>query len=158
MNRAWIPAGALASVSVAGLIALGPLTDSLGTKVTFSPEVPSAQTTTKAPAAVPVSLSVQRAVGDTQTAAVLERGGEAAAESATNGSDGYVGYRKAVTTTQTTTKSNAPAKPKKTKKVVKRQNSIGTAGETNPDNGLAGGENGPTSLGEQAPTPSSDGG
>ena len=29
MNRAWIPAGALASVSVAGLIALGPLTDSL---------------------------------------------------------------------------------------------------------------------------------
>ena len=31
MNRAWIPAGALASVSVAGLIALGPLTDSLGT-------------------------------------------------------------------------------------------------------------------------------
>ena len=33
MNRAWIPAGALASVSVAGLIALGPLTDSLGTTV-----------------------------------------------------------------------------------------------------------------------------
>ena len=31
MNRAWIPAGALASVSVAGLIALGPLTDSLHT-------------------------------------------------------------------------------------------------------------------------------
>ena len=29
MNRAWIPAGALAGVSVAGLIALGPLTDSL---------------------------------------------------------------------------------------------------------------------------------
>ena len=29
MNRAWIPAGALAGVSVAGLIALGPLTNSL---------------------------------------------------------------------------------------------------------------------------------
>ena len=39
MNRAWIPAGALASVSVAGLIALGPLTDSLGTTVSFSPTV-----------------------------------------------------------------------------------------------------------------------
>ena len=40
MNRAWIPAGALASVSVAGLIALGSLTDSLGTPVTFSASVP----------------------------------------------------------------------------------------------------------------------
>ena len=29
MNRAWIPAGALAGVSVAGLLALGPLTDSM---------------------------------------------------------------------------------------------------------------------------------
>ena len=36
MNRAWIPAGALAGVSVAGLIALGQLTDSLGSQVTSS--------------------------------------------------------------------------------------------------------------------------
>ena len=35
MNRAWIPAGALAGMSVAGLIALGPLTDPLSTPVPF---------------------------------------------------------------------------------------------------------------------------
>ena len=40
MNRAWIPAGALAGVSVAGLIALGPLTDSMGTPVPFPTTVP----------------------------------------------------------------------------------------------------------------------
>ena len=36
MNRAWIPAGALAGVSVAGLLALGPVTDSLSTPVEFA--------------------------------------------------------------------------------------------------------------------------
>ena len=40
MNRAWIPAGALAGVSVAGLLALGPLTDSIGTQVAFPDPVP----------------------------------------------------------------------------------------------------------------------
>ena len=39
MNRAWIPAGALAGVSVAGLIALGQLTDSLDSKVDFPSNV-----------------------------------------------------------------------------------------------------------------------
>ena len=40
MNRAWIPAGALAGVSVAGLIAMGPLlTDSLGTDLPFPTSV-----------------------------------------------------------------------------------------------------------------------
>ena len=58
MNRAWIPAGALASVSVAGLIALGPLTDSLGT----TPFIPrSVQVNTSASTvreSVPVSVNV----------------------------------------------------------------------------------------------------
>ncbi len=40
MNRAWIPAGALAGMSVAGLLALGPVTDSLSTPVEFATSVP----------------------------------------------------------------------------------------------------------------------
>jgi hypothetical protein len=156
MNRAWIPAGALAGVSVAGLIALGPLTDSLGTKVSFSPSVAGvSQTHSNAGTkVVPVSLSVKEAVGDVRTAALnSSRGGESAV-TATSGDDGLVGYRNSkVTAKPTTTRPVTPpkAKPKKT---PKRQALIGTSGEQNGDTGLAGSDSGGnSSTGEVGSTP-----
>lgn len=96
MNRAWIPAGALAGVSVAGLIALGQLTDSLGAPVTFDSSVAlppvNVQHTSK-----PVSVKIDRgAVGSTSTSAALniDRGGPAsAANPILSGDSGSVGYR-----------------------------------------------------------------
>ena len=79
MNRAWIPAGALAGVSVAGLIALGPLTDSLGTPVTFRPSVAVTTPTRRAPA--PARERRRRHAGHRRTTAALVRGGRAAATS-----------------------------------------------------------------------------
>jgi hypothetical protein len=150
MNRAWIPAGALAGVSVAGLIALGPLIDSLGTNVSFPTSVPVTQLGGTSKTAVPVSVNYKQ-VGKTQTAALSTRGGEAAAEAATDSTEGLVGYRRrVVVATKTPAKTATTTKPKKT---VKRQASIGTAGESNGDSGLAGGSNDTTGLGEQAPTP-----
>ena len=78
MNRAWIPAGALAGVSVAGLIALGPLTDSLSSPVSFPPSVTVKQAASTASTAVPVRLN-KPVVGKTQTAALKPRGGRAPA-------------------------------------------------------------------------------
>jgi hypothetical protein len=168
MNRAWIPAGALAGVSVAGLIALGPLTDSLNTQVTFPTSIAAAPHTSpgKAQATVAVSISVKRPVGDTSTepssAALTTRGGRSAATLSTNSDAGEVGYTKFHSTsnsTHTTTShvtstiATPPASPKK--KAVKRQTSIGTIGEQNGDSGLAGGSKGSTSLGGQSGTPSS---
>jgi hypothetical protein len=153
MNRAWIPAGALAGVSVAGLIALGPLT--MGTTVSFPSSVPMTQASKPSKTAVPVTYSVAGAAGSTATAALQHtRGGKAAASAATSSDTGYVGYRRAVTSNQASAppKVEAPVKPKK---IVKRPASIGTTGETNPSSGLAGGSNSSTSHGEQAATPSS---
>ena len=160
MNRAWIPAGALASVSVAGLIALGPLTDSLGTQVSFPNSVPvatQAETANDATAPIRVSLGV---AGTVQTAALSSRGGKSAARSQvapqTKSSDtGFVSNRRAAVK-KTTVKAAVTPPKAKPKKVVKRQTSIGTTGETNSDNGLASGANGGTSSGEQAPTLGSD--
>jgi hypothetical protein len=161
MNRAWIPAGALAGVSVAGLLALGPLTDSLGTQVKFPSSAAPTQTAPAAPTAVPVSINLgQKGTTDTRPAALHSRGGVAADTS----SAGQVSLklrpaRKAATSVSATVTSHTvthttvtpPAKPKK--KAVKRPTIIGATGETNPTSGLAGAGSTKTSQGEQSSTP-----
>ena len=160
MNRAWIPAGALASVSVAGLLALGPLTDSMGTKVSFptSVQAPSggdARTTN-----VPVKFDVGTA-GSTETAADFKPRGGASTQVTPNVDAGLVGYRRVTSptgsVTKTTTKTTKKATAKQAKKKAKRA-SIGSVGETpNGDSGLtSGATGGKTDVGEQAPTPAND--
>jgi hypothetical protein len=157
MNRAWIPAGALASVSVAGLIALGPLTDSMGTKVSFPTSVSAPDQSGARTTVLPVRIDYSiKGTTDTETAA-LTRGGEAAAATSANSDAGRVGYRvrssgTATAKTKTTkVKTKAPAKQK-------RQTSIGTSGESNNgDSGLTGvGSSGSPQLGEQGTTLGSD--
>jgi hypothetical protein len=153
MNRAWIPAGALAGVSVAGLIALGQLTDSLGTQVSFSGSV-SIDSPAPTHTAVPVSLD-SGTVGQTGTAAFTTQRGGAAAATSTNSDLGQVGYRQppsshsnSVAAPTTTVRSTPPAKPKKT---VPRRTSIGAISGPNTDQGLAtGGATGQTGRGEQS--------
>jgi hypothetical protein len=158
MNRAWIPAGALAGVSVAGLIALGPLTDSMGTQVSFPPGITGVQAPTANAKPIPVSYK-QGVVGVTRTAALTHRGGRSKAAvnaaSTTSGSTGEVGYRHTVVTAP----AHTPAAPVTTppKKTPKRQTSITATGETNGDAGLAGGSSQSTGRGEQAQTPAGDG-
>ena len=166
MNRAWIPAGALAGVSVAGLLAMGPLTDSMNTPVSFPPpvKVVGSFDSAKQSSTKPVSLvlNVKGAVGKTDTAA-LNRGGRASAFT-TSSSEGQVALKlhsqaststaTAVTHSTTTQTVTPPAKPKK---VVKRLQSIGTTGQTNSDSGFASGGTGKTTTGESSPTPSSSG-
>jgi hypothetical protein len=166
MNRAWIPAGALAGMSVAGLVALGPLTDSLGSQVKFPTKIRTAQSsnaaTKPASAVVPVSISVDTPVGDVETAA-LTRGGHAkVSAAATNSSDGKVTLKSAPGTTvthqtsstapsTTATHTAAPPVAKPTPKKVVRQQTIGGLSESNSDQGLAGkGEK--TTRGEQDST------
>jgi hypothetical protein len=168
MNRAWIPAGALAGVSVAGLLAMGPLTDSMNTPVSFPPpvKVVGLFNAAKQSSSKPVSLvlNVKQAVGNTETAALkTTRGGQASALT-TSSSEGQVALKlhsqvsthtaTAVTHSTTTHAATPPATPKK---VVKRLQSIGTVGETNSDSGFASGSGGKTSTGESSPTPSSSG-
>jgi hypothetical protein len=163
MNRAWIPAGALASVSVAGLIALGPLTDSLGTTVQFANSVPMPTTATKrVEASVPVSVSL-KGVGHVDTKPLVARGG--AATNATAADTGFVAEKRSAASRSSTTSSAPavgtvapappPAPPVEPKKVPKRQESIGTTGETNGDQGFAGGSSGSGAVGEQSSTPGS---
>ena len=76
MNRAWIPAGALAGVSVAGLIALGQVTDSLNTPVSFQSSV---AVTTPKPSASAAPVSFPASVVGKTTHAALTRGGQAVA-------------------------------------------------------------------------------
>jgi hypothetical protein len=159
MNRAWIPAGALAGVSVAGLLALGPLTDSMGTQVAFPTTV---QTPRSAPADfLPVSVRVSRGpVGHTTTTSL--RGGEAKTTATSNSDTGFVAYNKKpagssrTTTTTTVRKTTPAAKPKVVvKKTVRRQGAIGAPGETNGSAGLASGSSSTqTGQGEQQSTPS----
>jgi hypothetical protein len=162
MNRAWIPAGALAGVSVAGLIALGQLTDSLGTPVTFNPELAVTTPTAGHTRVLPVSLDLGP-TGTTATdtaSAALRRGGEATIAAATPSADvGQVGFHRPSSSNQTsgataTVKSPTTAKPK----TVKRQNSIGADSGPNGDNGLAGGSSGSssTTVGAQSGTPGSE--
>jgi hypothetical protein len=148
MNRAWIPAGALAGVSVAGLIALGPLTDSLGTQVSFHPTLAVTTPTAGHTRVVRVSVDLG-ASGTTATSvsAALKRGGEATPAAATPSGDvGQVGFKRTSSSSQTraaTTTVEPTAKPKKT---VKRAASIGGNSGPNGDNGLAGGSSGSSST------------
>jgi hypothetical protein len=157
MNRAWIPAGALAGVSVAGLLALAPLTDSLGTQVDFPNSVPVSQAVSKPPkVSVPVSVNL-KTVGKVTTAAFSTRGGQAGALS-TSSDNGLVGNPSPSTTSQTQTAARTTVKTAtepavKPKKTVQRPSSIGTAGESNSNQGFAGGNDSSTGLGEQSGTP-----
>jgi hypothetical protein len=161
MNRAWIPAGALAGVSVAGLLALGPLTDSLGTQVQFPSSAAPTQTAPAAPTVVPVSINLgQKGTTDTKPASLHSRGGVAADTSSAGQVSLKVRPAQKATSSSATVTSHAtthttvtpPAKPKKTI-VVKRPAIIGATGETNPTSGLAGGGSTKTSQGEQSSTP-----
>jgi hypothetical protein len=164
MNRAWIPAGALAGVSVAGLIALGPLTH-FDTPVSFpgSLTIDSSSPTKASSKSVAVHIN-EGTVGGTRSIQVkpaVSRGGPAAdATAPVSGESGAVGYRiphaSHSSTNSTTTSSTAPkAKPKKT---TKRANSpIGASSGPNGDNGLAGvGSGSSTNVGAQSGTPGSD--
>jgi hypothetical protein len=148
MNRAWIPAGALAGVSVAGLIALGPLTSSLGTQVSFHPTLAVTTPTAGHTRVVQVSVDLG-ASGTTATsvsAALKVRGGEATVAAATPSGDiGQVGFKRTSSsqTRAATTTVKPTAKPKKT---VKRAASIGGNSGPNGDNGLAGGSSGSSST------------
>jgi hypothetical protein len=146
MNRAWIPAGALAGVSVAGLIALGPLTSSLGTQVSFHPTLAVTTPTAGHTRVVQVSVDLG-ASGTTATSvsAALKRGGEATPAAATPSGDvGQVGFKRTSSSSQTrAATTTVKAKPKKT---VKRAPSIGGNSGPNGDNGLAGGSSGSSST------------
>jgi hypothetical protein len=150
MNRAWIPAGALAGVSVAGLLALGPLTDSMGTPVAFPEPVTIAK-----PAANdfrPVSVTVDGGtVGSQQTASL--RGGQATSTAPPNSDQGFVAYtktRSAVKAATSSSTAKTTVKSKK-KKPVNRNVPIGGAAETNSSSGLASGQpSGQRADGEQA--------
>jgi len=167
MNRAWIPAGALAGVSVAGLLALAPLTDSLGTQVTFDPNVQVSPALTKPlRTSVPVSVNLGPTGTVSTTAAYNARGG-VAARTSTSSDAGLVGVRvkpKATTTTPsapttpTETRTAPKAEPKteediKPKKQQPRQESIGGNSGVNSSEGLAGGNDTATGVGEQSNTP-----
>jgi hypothetical protein len=167
MNRAWIPAGALAGVSVAGLMALGPLTDSLTSPVTFAPQV--AVTSTVPAKAEQVSLSIdQGTAGSVQTAALSnKRGGQASTTKApVSGDSGSVGFRipataphvaATVTPTPSSSSTASTPPPKATAKpTTKRPASIGGSSGPNGDTGLASGGNGSTSVGAQSGTPGND--
>jgi hypothetical protein len=164
MNRAWIPAGALAGVSVAGLIALGPLTSSLSTPVKFLPAV-SVESSASAPSASPVALNVNEGTVGRNTvkpAVSLTRGGQAGATS-TSGDQGLVGFKRIPSTSTSTAPaainpapSPPPAPSAPPKKAVKRKSSIGADSGPNGDTGLAGGASGgSTSTGAQSGTPGS---
>ena len=140
MNRAWIPAGALAGVSVAGLIALGPLTDSLSTPVTFATSVVhGASDAADSARAVPVSVNVRRRRehqdrGPSRAAARPRR----RRRTATPGSSPKTG----VTRHDSGGPDDPAARPRrqppaKPKKPPKRPTSIGGTGGPNSDEGLA---------------------
>jgi len=151
MNRAWIPAGALASVSVAGLIALGPLTDSLHTPVSF-PSVVTVSAPTPKSTAVAVSFPAV-VVGQT-THASLARGGASTTDTNTSTGQVSVTAKKAATVHA---QSSAPrtTTPPPAKKKVKRPSSIGGSTGSNGDEGLASGgsSGGSGGGGEQTATP-----
>ena len=151
MNRAWIPAGALAGVSVAGLIALGPLTDSLGTRVQFPPSatVGVSGTGTKAHAnAVSVSLDIGQVGRTNSTSAALtklSKGGRQTPAS-TNSDSGFVAVHEKTANVPPAVTATVKSTPKPVKKAAKRPSSIGASAGPNGDQGLAGGSAGGTSA------------
>jgi hypothetical protein len=156
MNRAWIPAGALAGVSVAGLIALGPLTSSLGTHVPFPPPVTISATQTPQKY-VPVNYSREESVGNIEHAALNVKGGRAAGQSGDVGRVALQIKKPAPQTSRATTPPPPPATARPTKKAAKRQATIGAVSGPNGDQGLAGSNpNGSTHRGDLQSTPGSD--
>ena len=158
MNRAWIPAGALAGVSVAGLIAVGQLTSSLGTEEVSFPSSVAVTSAAPSPHAVPVSYPA--AVVGKITHAALTRGGQAATQTPTSGEAGQVSVpiQKSAPATQPTapTPTTSATVPKKK---PKRRDSIGgvTSGSTNGDAGLtAGGTHSKSANGVLMSTPNAD--
>jgi hypothetical protein len=163
MNRAWIPAGALAGVSVAGLLALGPLTDSMSPKVSFEPAVATVADTNSS-AQLPVSVRLNQGI----RGVVVTKSAGGRLTAPVNGDSGLVGYRKnsarsstatagASTRTRVTVRTVTPAK-KVVKKAPKRQGAIGGSSETNSSSGLANGAgSGQQGAGEQASTLPGDG-
>ena len=152
MNRAWIPAGALAGVSVAGLLALGPLTDSMGTPVAFPEPVTIAKPAANDFRAVSVTVD-GGTVGSVQRASL--RGGRATSTAPPNSDVGYVAYTKNSATRSAvkaaTSSSTAKTTTKPKKKPVNRNVPIGGAAETNSNAGLASGQrSGQRADGEQA--------
>jgi hypothetical protein len=155
MNRAWIPAGALAGVSVAGLLALAPLTDSLGTQVEFPTSVAvSTKVSTPQKVSVPVSVNL-KTVGSVKTAAFkTTRGGEARVDTSSDAGQVAVHVRVTNQPTRTETKQAPTEQDIKPKKPTPpRRTEIGTAGESNGDQGFVGGNDGSTVVGEQSGTP-----
>ena len=158
MNRAWIPAGALAGVSVAGLIALGPLTNSL----TQQPSFPSAVTVSvpqTPPKALPVSYSRRGAVGNIEHAALkVSRAGRQPARAATSvrslsRSRRSQPHRRR----KRRLRRRRPHPQSRKKKAAKRPATIGGVSGPNSDAGLAGSNpNGSTHNGDLQSTPGSD--
>ncbi len=105
---------------------------------------PTGSVNTK-PNAVPASLHARGGIADDTSSAgqvsAKVRPAHTAAATASSGS------------THTTAPPAPAAKP--TKKVVKRQTIIGGIGQSNPDSGLASGDNTKTSQGESSSTPGS---
>jgi hypothetical protein len=164
MNRAWIPAGALAGVSVAGLMALGHLTDSLTSPVTFAPQV-AVTSTVPAKAEQPVSLSIDQGTTGSISHVALshQRGGQASTtRPPVSGESGQVGYRipapthHVAATVTATPSSNSTASKPPPKATAKRPASLGGWSGQNGDTGLASGGNGSTSVGAQSGTPGND--
>jgi hypothetical protein len=159
MNRAWIPAGALAGVSVAGLIALGPLTH-FDTPVSFPGSLTIDSSAPTKASSKPVALKINEGtvgVNIKPAVSVSQRGGQAAAAT-TNPDVGEVGFHKTPSSTHTVTAVVPKSTPKpKPKKATKRATSIGADSGPNGDNGLAGvGSGSSTSVGAQSGTPGSD--
>ena len=159
MNRAWIPAGALAGVSVAGLIAVGQLTSSLGTEEVSFPSSVAVTSAAPSPHAVPVSYPA--AVVGKITHAALTRGGQAATQTPTSGEAGQVSVRipKTAPATPRTTAPTPTTSATVPKKKPKRRDSIGgvTSGSTNGDAGLtAGGTHSKSANGVLKRTPNAD--
>jgi len=145
---------------VAGLIALGPLTDSLQKPVSFS-SVVTVPATAQAKRFVPVSVS-PGVVGKTTHASLdVNRGGRASVQAPTSGDIGPVAVKishnppasQAPATHSSPTTSATPAK----KKTNKRPSSIGGSTAPNGDVGLASGnKGGSSSVGEQSSQLGSD--
>ena len=162
MNRAWIPAGALAGVSVAGLLALGPLTDSLQHARVVPVRRDRVRSRRRRAASVPVSVT-GGVVGSHDAHAALTarraasrapdeqrhglRRGEDLAEAAARG---------AVDPRRRRSHARQPT-PAKKKTAKPRPTSIGGSSESNGDEGLASGGSGSgaAAAASSQPTPGS---
>ena len=140
MNRAWIPAGALAGVSVAGLIALGPLTNSLTQQPVSFPSVVTVSVPQTPPQVRCRSATAAREwSGNIEHAALTRRrSGQAAGQS---GDVGQVARRDLEEAAPQASRSDGCAAAGRTrkaakKKAAKRPTTIGGISGPNSDDGL----------------------